>query len=577
MAVTPFDTIASASTRWKKTVENGDISLRECRPVESPEPLDTMMKHSLLDESLLRVRLSSDDSEPRALALPEVLHILSREEEPHLLSFEALQAHQRQAWYSFLVQLAAMAVAQGDSDGRPESPDGWRRALLNLSEEDEAPWHLVVSDVKRPAFVQSPVSEEEESLDDAGYKTVAEHRRKGERSLDSFEPLLTSKNHSVKRQRVTSPKEDHWVYALCNTQTMSGYVNYYQRIVRVSGGYSSRPFLGLSSNLKWGERFRRDLRVLRSERQNLTKYNLSDGHTLLWTIPWSGQKGDGIPLYECDPFFIEVSRRIRLVEPKPREIAYRKATNPGMRIEEPTDDLEGDTGDVWTPIESDGSALRVIEDGFDYRCLDEVLLGSEYERPPALQFREGEDGLMYVVAEALGRGQGKTHGLHRRIVPIPQEVTNRLGRGTLLEELAERSRKRIRMTDTVSAKVLYSALTTLLLAGSDQTSDEEDPKQKELTKSRKEVRFEYLDAFKSSIDTLFFELLWESAKEEVSDKEAKRQWQTLLWKKAKQQFEDAQRHAPRSAVHYWRARSAAQSMFRSQANRYLEDAEQATF
>jgi CRISPR system Cascade subunit CasA len=533
------------------------------------------MKHSLLDDSLLRVRLTDEERESYVLSLPEVLHILSQGEGTDLLSFEALQAHQRQAWYSFLVQLAAMAVARGDSDGVPESSNEWKKALLNLSDEDEAAWHLVVSDVKQPAFMQSPVSEEEGSLDDAGYKTVAKHRKKGERSLDSFEPLLTSKNHSVKRQRVTSPKEDHWIYALCNTQTMSGYVNYYQRIVRVSGGYSSRPFLGLSPNLKWDIRFKRDLSVLRSERQNLTKYDTNNGHALLWTIPWSGQKGDGIPLYECDPCFIEVSRRIRLVESESGEIAYRKATNPGMRIEEPTDDLEGNTGDVWTPIESDGSALRVVEDGFNYRILDKVLLGSEYERPPALQFREGEDGLIYVVAEALGRGQGKTHGFHKRIVPVPPEVTNRLGRGTLREEMAERSRERINLTDTVSSKVLYAALTTLLLSGSDRTSDEEDPKQKDLTKNRKNVRSRYLDAFKSSIDTSFFELLWESAKEEVSDKEAKRQWQTLLWKKAEQQFEDAQRHAPKSAVHYWRARSAAQSVFKSQANEYLPHAEQA--
>jgi CRISPR system Cascade subunit CasA len=196
-----------------------------------------MMKHSLLDDSLLRVRLSDEERESHALSLPEVLHILAQEEGPDLLSFEALQAHQRQAWYSFLVQLAAMAVARGKSDGVPESSNEWKEALLNLSDEDEAAWHLIVSDVKCPAFMQTPVSEEEDSLDDAGYKTVSYHRKNSERSLDSFEPLLTSKNHSVKQQRVTSPEGDHWVYALCNTQTMSGYVNYYQRIVRVSGGY----------------------------------------------------------------------------------------------------------------------------------------------------------------------------------------------------------------------------------------------------------------------------------------------------------------------------------------------------
>jgi CRISPR system Cascade subunit CasA len=378
----------------------------------------------------------------------------------------------------------------------------------------------------------------------------------------------------VKQQRVISPKEDHWVYALCNTQTMSSYVNYYHRIVRTRNTVSSRPLVGLSPKLSWGDRFRRDVQILLSERKNLDDYD-KHGHALLWLLPWSGEKSDSLPLYECDPYFIEVSRRLRLTE-SDGEITYRKATNPGMRIEEPYSDFRGNTGDPWTPI-GNGEALQVKSKGFHYRLLNGILLGTDYERPPALKFHEGEEGSMYVVAEALGRTRGKTRGLHRRIVPIPPRVSNKLGRGTLREELAERSRKRIDLADITGRKILFSALTTLLLAGSDKTSDEEDSKQKEMTKSRKEVRSEYLDAFKSSIDTSFFELLWESAKEEVSDKEAKRQWQTLLWKKAKQQFEDAQRHAPRSAVHYWRARSAAQSMFRSQANRYLEDAEQATF
>lgn len=538
-----------------------------------------MMKYSLLDDSLIRARLSTEDeSELRALTLPEVLYSLARKEQPHLLSFKALQAYQRQAWYSFLVQLAAMAVARGTDGKIPTSPEGWRDGLLVLSKGNEAAWHSVVSDVHQPAFMQPPIHEDKDSLEDAGFWPIAKHTKKGMRSLDSFEPLLTSKNHSVKRQRVTDPQPDHWIYALCNTQTMSSYVAHHQRIVRVKSGYASRPFVGLSSSLAWSKRLRRDLEVLLSARSNLNRYDTERGYTLLWLFPWSGKKGDHIPLHKCDPYFIEVSRCLRLVHDSTGSLTYRKRTNPGMRVKEPPN-LEGVTDDPWTPITDKREALRIDKQGFHYRLLKKIFLGADYERPPALKFRKGEDGLMYIVAEALGRDKRKTktHGLHRRIVPVPPEVTNRLGRSTLREELAERSHERIKMADKVKSKVLYAALNALLLAGTNQrASDEGDEKEKDMTKSRKKIRARYLKALESSINASFFESLWESAKEEVSDEEARRQWQTLLWKKAKQQFDDAQRHAPDSAVHYWRVRSVAQSVFNHQANRYLKRAEQAS-
>jgi CRISPR system Cascade subunit CasA len=353
---------------------------------------------------------------------------------------------------------------------------------------------------------------------------------------------------------------------------MSGYVNFYQRIVRVSGGYSSRPFVGLASGLTWGERFRRDLDVLLDARPALDRYDREGGHTLLWRLPWSGEKDDAIPLEACDPYFIEVSRRVRLLPDGNGGITFRKGTNPGMRVEEPPD-LGGVTGDAWTPITDERKALRIAGRGFHYRLLKEVLLGADYERPPALEFGRDEGGHMYLVAEALGRGQGKTYGLHRRIVPIPPEVTDRPSwrRGPLREELAERSRERIDAANKAKYDILRKALTTLFLIGRKEYG--------ELSKSEKkkmgETLEKYLDALDRAIDAVFFESLWASAAEGVTAEEAQQQWQTLLWERADQQFEDAQGHAPSAAIHRWRARSAARSVFDRQANRYLKHADQA--
>jgi len=71
------------------------------------------MTHSLLDDPLLRTRRPDDTVSGRTL--PEILNQLSQD---NIRSFEALQAHQKQAWHSFLVQLAAMAVAR-ETGGTP--------------------------------------------------------------------------------------------------------------------------------------------------------------------------------------------------------------------------------------------------------------------------------------------------------------------------------------------------------------------------------------------------------------------------------------------------------------------------
>ena len=145
------------------------------------------MALSLLEDPLLRVRLPDETVED--VSLPEVLHTLSQD---NVLSFEALQAHQQQAWYSFLVQLAAMAAAREAGGTMPSSVEGWQSALVGLAGGDEVPWHLVVEDVSRPAFLQSPVPEG--SLEDADYEADVP-------TPDELDMLITSKSHDVKARR----------------------------------------------------------------------------------------------------------------------------------------------------------------------------------------------------------------------------------------------------------------------------------------------------------------------------------------------------------------------------------------
>lgn len=501
------------------------------------------MMHSLLDDPLLRVRRPDDTVSGQTL--PQILHRLSQD---NILSFEALQPHQQQPWHSFLVQLAAMTIARETGGTTPTDANEWRDALVSLAGGSEAAWHLVVDDVSQPAFLQSPVPEE--SLDDAGYKADVP-------TPDQLDVLITSKSHDVKARRIRHPEPEHWIYALVTLQTMEGFLgrgNY--GIVRMNGGFGNRPLVGFANGLSWGERFRRDVDVLRSEREALADRYSLDGPALLWSESWDGEKDSAIPLADCDPYFIEVCRRIRFQETNGEIVCLRTNTK-GQRVDAP-DSLNGDTGDPWTPIvKSGGKALTLPGEGFTYDRLQDIVFEGEYARPPALQFRDSDEGRVYLVARALVRGQGKTEGLHHRIVPVPPRATSSLRRKSQREMLAQRAQDRVEQVTEVRRKVLYPAIGTLL-GGGDLNAIEFDDVAP------------WLDAFDRAVDARFFEALWASV--EMSDTEALEQWQSLLWEEAQTQFDDAEDHAPASATRYWKARSSARSLFHGTARNTLKHA-----
>jgi CRISPR system Cascade subunit CasA len=499
------------------------------------------MMHSLLDDPLLRIRLP--DNTVQGASLPQILHRLTQD---NLLSFEALQAHQQQPWHSFLVQLAAMTTAREADGAPPSNADEWRDALLSLADGDDAAWDLVVADVSRPAFLQSPVPEG--TLDDAGYKADVP-------TPDQLDVLITSKSHDVKARRIRHAEPEHWIYALVTLQTMEGFLgrgNY--GVVRMNGGFGNRPLVGLSPDLSWGEHFRRDVDVLLSERDALSERYTLDGPALLWTRPWDGAKDSAIPLDACDPYFLEVCRRIRFQDDDGDLVCWRANTK-GQRVDAP-DSLNGDTGDPWTPIEkSSGKALTLPGEGFTYDRLQDIVFEGEYAPPPALQFRDSDDGHMYVVARALVRGQGKTEGLHHRIVPVPNDALANLRKKSEREQLAQRAQNRVERVQEVQRSVLYPAIGTLLGGGDTEAIDFEDVAP-------------WLDAFDRTVDARFFEALWASV--DMSDREAREHWASLLWEEAQTQFDDAEDHAPSSSTRYWRARSSARTIFHGAARNTLK-------
>lgn len=504
--------------------------------------MSSNMHYSLLDGSVITVR--HRNGETTTTNLPEIFCGLL---EDTIVSFEALQPHQQQAWYSFLVQLAAMAIARENGGEIPTEPKQWRQILIDLSEGSEAAWHLVVNDVSKPAFMQSPIPEG--SLEEAGYSSDIQ-------TPDDLDMLVTSKNHDVKGNRILHPKPEHWLFALITLQTMEGFLgrgNY--GIVRMNGGFGNRPLVGLSPGKSWGLRFQRDVNTLSANRSILLDMYDSQGFSLLWIPPWDGEKASAIPIGNCDPFFIEICRRIRFTSENDKQLCYRTNTKAG-RIATP-DDLNGRTRDPWTPIEKKGvKALTLGESGFTYELIQKLLLGEEYSTPVALEFQKDEQNGAYLICEALVRGQGKTDGLHRRVIPIPPKVSITLfQRSSAKELLAKRARERISLTYDVQRKILHPSISNLLSSGTDQ-------------------RVEYdkvapwINRFDQEIDHRFFESLWSSV--DMDSEEAKRKWEEILLDEAEKIFKEAERSTPITQLRRLRALSKARSMFYGQAHKVFE-------
>ncbi len=507
----------------------------------------TATRYSLLDDDLITIRDTED--ERRRTTLPEVFAQLSDDD---IASFEALQAHQKQAWYSFLTQLGAMAVARENGGDLPTSADRWREVLLALGGGEEATWSMVVEDVSKPAFLQPPLPEG--SLDEAGFSLDIE-------TPDDLDMLVTSKNHDLKMHRIRRPEVEHWMYALVTLQTLEGFLgrgNY--GIARMNGGFGNRPLVGVTPDLSWGTRFNRDVGLLIERRPELIEERFrGDGIALLWSKPWDGAKDSRIPLSECDPYFIEICRRLRFRE-NDGELECWRTNTKDYRVDN-VRDLNGLIGDPWTPVDiSDQKALTVSGQGFDYQLLQQIWLGGDddtYEPPPALEFSNSEVDGGHLIATSLVRGQGKTEGLHRRRIPVPNDVAGLfLGEPSERKKIARRAERRVDRAGQVQKKVLAPALISLLEAGQDRGIEYGDVTP-------------WLDHFDSEIDDRFFDELWGSFEREMSDREAEIAWQKLLFELAQAELERAIETCALPDIMRYRAISEAESRFWSAAREIL--------
>ena len=493
------------------------------------------MTHDLLSDDLVRVSL---DGGTRSATLAQILAWLSGE---HEVAFPGLQPHQRHPWFAFLVQLGAIARARGGLDLLSCEPAAWRAALLRLTGGRSEPWSLIVPDLSMPALLQPPVPEA--SLD--GFKTAIS-------TPDQLDILLTTRNFDVKGQRMNSPLPEHWLYALVTKQTFEGYsgkANY--GIVRMNGGQSNRPCVSVAPSLSWGTRFQRDVQVWLDHRAEIIERHAYDpnGHTLVWLAPWDGTSS--ISRRALDPFFIESCRRTRLAHDG-GGIKAAMGTSSVARID--TADHAGDTGDIWTPVQTTSKksgrvSLTVPASGFTYKKLSDLLFGDGWERPPALEVRADDQPAPVVIAQALVRGQGKTEGYHERVVPVPAKARKMLAAGDGRRRLGELAKLRINRTAEARDRVLKLGVLTLLQGVREEKVDFRDARASP-----------WLERFEQRVDDSFFTSLFDAV--DLPADEVRRVWDGLLVDLLEQTFKDAVAEAPMPSAHRYKILAAAEGRFR---------------
>ena len=205
------------------------------------------MANNILEDPI--IRFSTSNGSTVHSSLPAVFAALIRDE---VDAFSALRPHQRHAWHAFLAQLGALAIHRAGLNGPPDSAGEWRRILRGLTPDfpGDEPWHLVVEDITRPAFMQPPARSDDKLKE---YKTPV-------LTPDSLDMLVLSKNHDIKSAVAVQAEADDWIFALITLQTMEGYAgrgNY--GISRMPSGYGNRPAFSITPSERHGLHIRRDI------------------------------------------------------------------------------------------------------------------------------------------------------------------------------------------------------------------------------------------------------------------------------------------------------------------------------
>jgi CRISPR system Cascade subunit CasA len=508
-------------------------------PHESAVDAPPSLFGNLLDERLLHYR-KTQTGERIATTLPELFVAMAQD---HVRDFPSLRPHQRHPWHAFLVQLAAIALHRAGRTEPFATAHEWRASLLAITPDDPdgAAWCLV-SPVSRPAFMQAAVM--------AGLDLKWETKC----AADEIDVIKASKNHDLKAQRMKRAEPQDWLFAIVSLQTQSpSDSGSYKESSRIDGGWGRRPGIGIVPPGGYGLRWIRDLKILLTERGRISEtYGFSQyGLAITWLQPWDGSAIRAIPVSELDPFYIEISRRIRIFF-NGVSFCAKTTTTPNSRIQSIVGGL---TGDIWTPIDQDSDGRKVYTArpyGFGYRTAVNFLVPSKFEFSPAMKLQQFDPLIgLKLTMESIAWGPKNTNaGYHKREISVGKKFAGILAalKKSQIDELAKIAKSRIEQLGQISW-MLGHALMVLFTNDVVNESKRKDEGLKERVKR-------FSEPFEYQSDAGFFAELFEEV-EAVDRETVRNQWLLQLADRAELVLQAAFTAGPRSGQQRYRAQSAA--------------------
>jgi CRISPR system Cascade subunit CasA len=514
------------------------------------------MNNNLMTDAVLTIRMGG---ETRKLTLPGVMAALEADE---VDDFPLLRPHHRHPWHAFLCQLAVMALEEAEETLETLHDEScWRQMLRRLTPEfpEDEPWRLVVGDLSKPAFLQPPVPEG--SL--GRFKADAET---GPESPLGLDVLVTSKQHGEKIGALQQVEAEDWILALMVYQTFSGYLgsgNY--GIARQNGGFAARHGVSLAVSLRSGQNWKRDCCVLLRSLGTLREtapFPEDGGQRLLWLEPWAGGREESLPLQQLHPLFIEVCRRIRLLEGEDGRMEYRATGTSASRVA--AKEYNGVLGDPWLPVRIENAEGKAFNSKPHYSAAAEVLFDSGKYQPALLQRLQEDDPAdgLAVVFRCFMRGQGNSDGYHERVVPIGGRERSFIGKAR--DKAAETAKAMVENAKLARFKVLKPALLHVLQSARDQV--DYGQKETEAWAGR------FADALDMRANESFFPLLWQCLELRGEEPLSPRQllpWVDFLVAEAREGFRRGCDALPLVGGLRYRALSKGESVLETLIVKYL--------
>lgn len=415
-----------------------------------------------------------------------------------------------------------------------------------------------MDDITKPAFMQPPASSEDRTAD---YKSAVS-------TPDELDMLVTSKNHDLKASVASYASIDDWLFALISLQTSEGFGgrnNY--GVSRMPSGFGNRPAFSITPSFKYGSHLRRDIQAALQCREEMlddyAPFLTNSGVELVWVKVWDGTKTEAIT-GGLDPYYIEICRRIRLVQLEGKISAIR-----GNSVAKRIIDVKGRTGDPWSPENTSSKGTPTAFLGprkFGYERVVDGLVSADWKRPYLLKPTSQEASLeMHIIARGLVRGEGGTAGYHERVIRLNQEVTRAFGNANAQKRLGDIARERIEQVSKVKS-VLRFAVATFAAHG-----DSDDIKPEHWTRANR-----WSDKLDEIVDATFFDGLQQEFEASESEQgEIRKKWLLNgltrafqideigdgVCNQARSLLSQAQRSLPCPVIQRFRARVRADSVF----------------